>query len=363
MTNFNRGRLTLARQRRRFSKKALADAAGFDQKTIIRYESGEGEPTPESLTVLAEKLDFPVEFFFGSDLDDVPAEAVSFRSLSSLLVRDRDAALAASVFAFMLNDWVAERFSLPNADLPAFKEDTDPESAARSLRERWGLGERRVSSMVQLLEAKGVRVFSLVEDVHALDAFSMWRRSTPFVFLNTGTTAERSRFDAAHELGHLVLHRHGGPQGGREAEDQANQFASAFLMPKADVLARLPRVRFLGELVQAKEIWGVSVSALNHRLHRLGITSDWQYRTLCIQINEQFGQSEPHGMQRERSVLWEKVFTSLRSDRITKPKIAASLNLPAAELEALVFQLSNMQTIDGKAEGSGSAQGKLRLVK
>jgi Zn-dependent peptidase ImmA (M78 family)/transcriptional regulator with XRE-family HTH domain len=359
---FNPKRLSLARHRRKLSKKGLAEACECDQKTIIRYETGEVEPPRESLETLARVLDFPETFFFGPDLDEAPSEAVSFRSLKTLLVRDRDAALAAGAFAFMLSDWVSERFTLPRPDLLAFKEDTDPEMAARLLRQKWGLGERRVSNMIHLLESKGVRIFSLIEDTRCLDAFSMWRRDTPFIFLNTTMTAERSRFDAAHELGHLVLHRHGAP-GGRVAEDQANQFASAFLMPKADVQARLVRVRFLGELVQGKGLWGVSVAALNHRLHRLGILTDWQYRTFCIQINEQFGRSEPKGMQKERSILWEKVFAALRAERITKNKIASSLSLPVAELENLVFQLTNMLSIDGQGSGSGKARANLRVVR
>jgi hypothetical protein len=47
----------------------------------------------------------------------------------------------------------------------------------------------------------------------------------------------RGRFDAAHELGHLVMHGHERPLPGPEAEREANQFASAFLMPRADVVA------------------------------------------------------------------------------------------------------------------------------
>jgi Zn-dependent peptidase ImmA (M78 family)/DNA-binding XRE family transcriptional regulator len=360
---FNPARLTLARHRRKLTKKQLAELADFDQKTIIRYETGNIEPPPESLAVLARALDFPEAFFFGQDVDEISSEAVSFRSLKALLVRDRDAALAASAFAFMLNDWVSERFSLPLTDLTSFKEDTDPESAARLLRHKWAIGERRISSMIHLLESKGVRIFSLVEDTRALDAFSMWRKNTPFIFLNTRMTGERGRFDAAHELGHLVLHRHGGPQGGRVAEDQANTFAAAFLMPRADVQAKLPRIRFLSEIIQAKKFWGVSASALNHRLHRLGITSDWQYRTFCIQINEQFGQTEPYGMQKEQSLLWEKVFEALRADRITKHKIANTLGLPVAEIESLVFQLSNMLSIEGKGSGSGIARASLRVVR
>lgn len=361
---FNPTRLSLARRRRKLTKKGLAEAAGFDQKTIIRYENGEVDPPPESLAVLARALDFPEGFFSGPDIDEPPTEAVSFRSLKALLARDREAALAASTFAFFLNDWISDRFSLPASDLLDFKEDTDPEMAARYLRQKWGLGERRVRNMVHLLEAKGVRVFSLTENTRALDAFSMWRNETPFVFLNTTKTAERSRFDAAHELGHLVLHCHGGPQGGRLAEDQANQFASAFLMPEAEIKAKLPRIKFLNEIIQAKKLWGVSASALNHRLHKLGITTDWQYRKFCIQIIDQYGQSEPFGMARERSMLWGKVLTSLKSDRVTKHRIAGSLKLPVAEIESLLFGLTNMQSIDGRgvAQSKSKDRTHLRIV-
>lgn len=85
-------------------------------------------------------------------------------------------------------------------------------------------------------------MFSLVEETRSVDAFSVWRSNKPYIFLNTVKTAEHSRFDAAHELGHLVLHKHGGP-GGRAAEDEANRFASSFLMPSADVRARIPIAR------------------------------------------------------------------------------------------------------------------------
>ena len=61
---FNPARLTLARRRRRLSKKALAEALGFDQKTIIRYETEGYQPSDESLAALARFLDFPVRFFF-----------------------------------------------------------------------------------------------------------------------------------------------------------------------------------------------------------------------------------------------------------------------------------------------------------
>ena len=272
-------------------------------------------PLSENIDALVRVLNFPEKFFEGSDLDELSTGAASFRSLSTMPARDRDAALAAGALAFILSDWVDQLFKLPANDLLDLKEDIDPHAAARYLRQKWGLGERPVRNMVHLLETKGVRVFSLAENTRAVDAFSLWRRDVPYIFLNTTKTSERSRFDAAHELAHLILHRHGGAaSGGRASEDQANQFASAFLMPEAQVRAKLPRVYSLNEIVQGKKFWGVSVSALNYRLRKLEITSDWQYRTFCIQIMQKYAQSEPYGLKRERSSIWEKVFASLRSD-------------------------------------------------
>ena len=86
------------------------------------------------------------------------------------------------------------------------------------------------------------------------------------MFLNTLKSTEHSRFDAAHELGHLILHKHGGPHQGRGAETEANWFASCFLMPTEDVAARVRGVTALDELVKAKKRWGVSVAALAYRL-------------------------------------------------------------------------------------------------
>lgn len=360
---FNPARLTLARRRRKFTKKALAEALRVDQKTVIRYESGEVEPPLAVVEQLVEVLAFPNQFFSGVDVDEPMADAVSFRALRAMPARDRDAAIAAGAIAYMVADWIDARFELPPAAIPdANDASNDPEAASRALRERWGLGERPVRNMVHLLEAKGVRVFSLRDEARAVDAFSTWRGSVPYVFLSSAKTAERSRFDSAHELGHLVMHRHGGPQGGRVVEDQANLFASAFLMPRSDLLARLPRVYRLDEIVQAKTRWGVSVAALNYRLHQLGVLSEWQYRMFCIQINERFRQSEPYTMAREVSQVWEKVFTALRGEGIGKHTISRDLGVPVSEIENLVFLLTRMQGIDGAGSGASAPRGKLSLV-
>jgi Zn-dependent peptidase ImmA (M78 family)/DNA-binding XRE family transcriptional regulator len=354
---FTPSRLTLARNRRRFSKKDLAEAIGVTPHSILRYESGENTPTEEIVSRLSEILSFPKGFFSEPDIDGPPGDTASFRSMSAISAKERDAALAAGTLAYIVSDWVEQRFDLPRPDLLDLSGDT-PEIAAASLREKWGLGERPIKNMVHLLEAKGVRLFSMAENTMSVDAFSVWRSETPYVFLNTMKSSEHSRHDSAHELGHLVMHKHGGPRG-RAAEEQANHFAAAFLMPASDVIATLPRIHTLNQIIEAKKRWSVSVMALIHRLNRLKIMSDWQYRMFCIDATERgYRRAEPFGIAREHSVVWQKVLTTLWNERTTKDDIARSLHIPAEEIENLLFGLAG----GSPGEPQAAARPPLRLV-
>jgi Zn-dependent peptidase ImmA (M78 family)/transcriptional regulator with XRE-family HTH domain len=338
---FNPQRLILARKRRKMTARALASAVGVSPITISRLENGVNAPEDETANALAAALNFPRTFFFADEVDELPTGAASFRSLSSMSAKERDAALAAGAIAYLFHDWVAGRFHLPDGDIPDVREDATPDGAARIVRAQWGLGEQPISSMVRLLESKGVRVFSLCEDTKNVDAFSCWRGDRPFVFLNTFKSAERSRFDAAHELGHLVMHRHGAPQDSRQAEGEADRFASAFLMPADDVMSRIRYVSDLDSLIRYKRRWGVSVAALNYRLHKLGIVSEWQNRSLNVELSSRgYRRQEPEGLTPETSALWPQIFTALWQDRITRQHIAAQLHVPQAELDMVLRHLS-----------------------
>ena len=348
---FNPSRLTLARKRRGLTMTKLASAVGVEPRSISAYEKGEFGPDDDRMGKLASTLRFPEAFFFGDDLDEPTPDIASFRALSKMTAGQRDTALGAGAIALMLNQWIEARFELPATDLLDLSREDDPETAARSLRQLWGLGELPVKNMVHLLEAKGVRVFSLSLDAAEVDAFSMWRQSTPFVFLNTKKSAEHSRFDSAHELGHLVLHRHGSPQG-REAERQANTFASAFLMPRASVLANAPRLASLDHLIKLKKLWSVSVAALTYRLHTVGVLSDWHYQSLYIELSSRgYRKTEPDEGPREASQILQKVFAALRDESVSKGDIASELCVDPEELDQLVFGLALTGLSGGGARG------------
>lgn len=359
---FSPSRLRVARKRRGLNKTRLAEAIDVDVRSISGFERGDFEPRTETLDRIAEVLRFPPAFFHGEPLHEPSPHTASFRSMARMGAANREAALAAGAVAFLLNDWMEARFALPEPDLPDLREE-DPETAAMTLRQHWGLGEKPIKNVVHLLEAKGVRVFSMAEDTAEVDAFSLWRAKLPFVFLNTLKSAERSRFDAAHELGHLVLHRHDEPKG-REPEKEANRFASAFLMPRGSVMATAPRMPTVDTLIEYKHHWIVSVSALAYRLHDLGLLTEWHYRSLAVEIARRgFRSREPRGAPRELSQLSSKIFAALRQEGVTKFEVAGQLAIGVDELDKLVFGLM-LTSITNEAEPSGVRRGPppLKLV-
>ena len=343
---FSPSRLLLARRRRRMSQSDLAAAIGMTPRMVRMYEPGERDPPPATIEKLAAALTFPAVFFAGPSLDLLADRqgGASFRALYALKARDRDAALSTGDLAALLSTSVERRFRLPELDLPDYSEadsDTlvDPtdrvhraELAAQLLRAHWQLGDGPIASMFRLLEAKGVRVFRLSEEVEEVDAFCFWNSGRPFVMLNTAKSGERSRFDAAHELGHLVLHR---PvrEFGREEEEEANAFASAFLMPQASILRELPSVPAEPYLLALKPRWRVSMAALLRRGRDLGRYSEWQYKQVCIHLS-QTGQrrAERDPLPHEYSLIYEKVLRALQNSGQTLSWLADAIDVTLEEL-------------------------------
>ena len=352
MPNLNISRLDFARKRRQLTQKKLAELAGVTPNTLSRLAKGITlDPSMETVTALAKALGYPVSFFFLDDVDELHEKQVSFRSLKAMTAGQAAAALASGALGYLFNDWVSTRFNLPSADLLDLR-DEDPVTAAASIRRHWGLGFRPIPNLIKMMEAKGIRVFTLSEGKN-VDAFSFWRDGTPYIFLNTLKSAERSRFDAAHELGHLLMHAHGYTDGA-DVERDADSFASNLLVPREDLIANLSQVRSLSQIVASKHRWGVSVPALARSLKDSDILSEWHYRELCKQIAiAGYRTKEPMSMEREYSVLWRKVLEELWRERFTKESIAAELSIPLDEMDSLLQGVLGERAAPLKANARG----------
>ncbi|MFV8750547.1 XRE family transcriptional regulator [Nannocystaceae bacterium ST9] len=304
------------------SMREVGVALGLDEKTVSRWIHGGRTPSPDNLARLSELLSFPVEFFSGPDLEIVDDTRPSFRSRRTSRRLLHAASQSASI-AFEIERVLTEelRFKLPPRAIPDLPENYkhDPESAAAWVRGQWGLRDRSIRSVVGLLESSGVRVFSLPADIveGKVSAFCVENEhGTPFILLNTrdAYSGERTRFDAAHELGHIVMHRQSREILGNE-EEEADTFAAAFLMPRESVLRVADRVEPNIETLQILKLhWGVSVAALARRLLDLKVFNEKQYRRLCIDLARRGRKTEPNPIRGEVSKLLPKLLAELRPE-------------------------------------------------
>ncbi|WFF01559.1 ImmA/IrrE family metallo-endopeptidase [Micromonospora sp. WMMD964] len=355
---FTPSRLSLARKRRGMSAAELARRIDKSTQSVSNYECGRQKPSEETLARIAAELEFPLAFFSRPPVEHVTEGQVSFRARTKLLAGPRDAALATATLAFELNNLIDARFRLPTANVPTLERHR-PEEAAEFVRAKWGIGELSPApNMVHLLEANGVRVFSLAPEHSDVDAFSFWREGIPFVVLNTMKSGERGRFDAAHELGHLVLHGHNGcATWPKDSEREANHFASAFLMPRISVRSRIPNNPTTDQVLRAKQYWRVAALALAYRANDIGMFSEWNYRRCLIELGKLgYRVGEPGGIQRETSQVLDKVFRGLRKQHVHPSQIAAELDTSVDDLSMLVFGLV-MTALDGTREASPRPEG------
>jgi len=335
---FQPSRMLAARLRRGFTVNTLAEAMGVDRRTISRHDAGLFAPSAEHLRAAARALRFPERFFLGSDIGVLAPEAASFRWSSKRTARQRDMALGSAAVAGAFNGEIEQLYALPERDLPDLAHRSDPKQAAEFVRRKWNLDERPIESMMQLLESKGVRIFSLPADAASAGPFSLWHRNHPFILLDAANPQYERRFDLARELGHLLLHRGAGPK----AQQAAIAFGGAFLMPTDAMHADAPHPPALEKVIALAHKWGVPLAAIAHRLHKLGLLSEWQYRRIRDQITEHGAADEgtPAGARRETSSLLQQVFASLRGRGITKHKIAGSLHVYPTDVDVLTFGLA-----------------------
>jgi Zn-dependent peptidase ImmA (M78 family)/DNA-binding XRE family transcriptional regulator len=337
---FNPSRLRLARQRLAMTLTKLAHESGVSLRSLTYYENGKLAPSEENLLKLAKALSVPQEFFARETVEAIRVDTASFRKLSKTSSTRRDAVLASASLVVEFFGVIESRFKLPPLGVPSL-DKLSPEQAAELVRHRWNLGDRPISNMVHLLESKGVRVASLRHEFDGIDAFCFIRDSTPYVLLNTSRSAERQRFDAAHELGHLVLHseQEMDPSSSKEREAEANRFAASFLMPYSAVLAQSMRSASLERILTARTFWKVSAMAVTHRLHELHLLSDWQYRSTCIMLSDQdFRSAEPGGVIPETSQLLRKVMFGSTS-RVSIREAASELDLHQDEVRYFIRDL------------------------
>lgn len=320
-------RLAIARMRRGMTQKELAEKCSCEAAHISQLESGVRQPSTDLLDKLIFILGFPKKYFQGNELETIPTEAVSFRSRASRMSKAvRDMAIAMLTLASeIVSVDLGQRFTLPKVQIPDLSM-YEPEDAASVLRSLWNLGTEPLGNTIHLLESKGIEVYWLNEESLHLDGLSLWRDRKPYIALNSSKGAgDRSRFDACHELAHLVLHHHTTDLTTAEIEKQANRFASAFLLPATAFRDECPDTPDFRKLYQLKARWGVSIQAMIYRGGDLGIYSEWQKRTAFKQLNIIGARKREDGnFEPEESKLHYLIFNALKESGMSPQEYSLS---------------------------------------
>ena len=103
-------------------------------------------------------------------------------------------------------------------------------------------------------------------------------------------SAARARFDVAHELAHLCLHKWVGTEEIenkdrlKEIEQEADHFAGAFLLPRKSFPNEVYSPR-ADSFIDLKARWKVSIQAMIYRAKDLGLFDEMQVTNLYKQIS------------------------------------------------------------------------------
>ncbi|NJD27652.1 MAG: ImmA/IrrE family metallo-endopeptidase [Chloroflexi bacterium] len=270
---------------RGLTQEAAAEAAGLSRAAYRNLEAGLSEPRASPLVALAKALQVsPADLL----LPAPPPPQARFRS--KLRLKDRPRIL--HDVGRELEDYASLERLVDEARPYLFAGFIAPDDANRAravaelVRERLELGDDPIFDISGLLEDKvGSKVLWLEIASDGFFGMSVAEDgSGPAIVVNSWDriSVERQIFTAAHELGHLLLHRDEfNPDEVAEdvdAEREADRFAAYLLMPEPRFTKEWQEVRGLSlfdAVMKIKRIFRVSYRTVLHRLDEQGLKDVW----------------------------------------------------------------------------------------
>ncbi len=356
-------RLTEARLAKKLTQSQLAAEVKVSRQAVSTYELGTKSPDPEVMVRIAKTLGQPITFFTREEIPSFGKRSTLFFRKTGADTKKRNQACAVHA------DWLVSAAAtlsnyanLPQVDIPSFEPSGDGSSYtgdeieyfAGKTRDHFNLGIGPISNVVRLLEAKGVIVCRQKMEGENVGAFSFWSGDRPFIYLASDKkSAARARFDAAHELAHLCLHRWIGEDEIedkdrlKEIEQEADRFSSAFLLPSKSFPNEVFSSRAEG-FVELKARWKVSIQAMAYRCKDLGVFDDRQTTNIYKQISyKKWRTTEPldgeNGLPIEEPVVLRKITNLLLdSGKVSAADFAMEIG-PASEISGAILGVDRLR--------------------
>jgi len=287
--SYNHLMVVLARESRGVSQKELSSMTALSQGKISKIENGILALSESDIATISNVLDYPIHFFekneriYGIGLSEyyhrkrqsVPQKILTKVYAKIELRRMQITTLLKSV------EFGEHNYFFMDPD----KYDGNIDSIAQSVRAAWRIPKGPIENLVAIAEEQGAIIIPFDFEGAKIDGISVTSPDIPpLIFLNYDKPMDRIRFTLAHEIGHLIMHRVP-PSNNEDIEEQADQFASEFLMPKSDIQSSLYDVN-LQKLAALKLYWKVSMAALLRRARDLGKISEGTWKYLVIQMSK-----------------------------------------------------------------------------
>lgn len=308
--------LLLVRHLRGYTQKEAANLIGISQGKLSKCEQGFQDFPIEFLENLAHAYSFPCEFFTQSN-ECVPNVNSYFRRKVTISEKTIDAFMAQILIQIMVIDKLFEAVELPDFDLfpQCVDENNSPVLIAQRVRQQLHIPFGPIPNLTRLLENHGIIIQKIDFGTDKIDAIStITENQRKIIFLNSAMPNDRIRYTLAHELGHIIMHLDYFVSNPQEAEIEADQFASEFLMPAREIKPELFGLS-LATLSQLKRKWKVSMRAIIRTARDLSVISQSHYRNFQIQFSKNgFTKSEPFPIPFENTTLIEETIKLYKSE-------------------------------------------------
>ena len=347
-------RLIEARRARGVTASDLASMVQVSVQSLSKYENGHQTPRYETVERLAATLGLSQQYFF-RPYKAGDFKPVFWRSKLSALTSDLDRAAVRLEWLKETVDYLGSFFDFPKLSLIQLDVPRDPlkinaeflEEAATAIRREWSVRAGPLPDVVEKIEDSGILVSRIHVRAEKVDAFSQWsdRFGIPFIVLSRDkASAARQRYDALHELAHILLHQHvtqdqlNNRATYKVLEKQADIFASLMLLPERDFVDELYAPTLDGMLM-LKERWGASVAAMIMRCATLELVDEFTAKRLWMNYTRRgWRKGEPFDgkMEKETPHLIKRSFEMLLEEEVqTVADIRNALPFPVEDLEEI----------------------------
>lgn len=315
MPRINNEMLVVARQLRLMTQDDVCLKADISQGILSKAENGLRELQDDVLERLSHVYDLPISFFYREN-DTSPVSHLYFRRKLSLSAKTIDSFVAKSrIIKFALDD-LFNAVDLPAYDIGTYDpNEFSPQDIADKIRYKLKVFRGPVPNLTALLENHGIVIWKMDFETDKIDGLSTVTNSGQnIIFLNSQMPNDRIRFSLAHELGHMVMHMETPPPSVEIAEEQADAFASQFLMPEDEIKPMLYNLRMV-TLAELKRRWNVSMRSLIRRARDLNTISQDTYRYFQIDFSRRkYNKIEPVSLPAETPSLVKSTLSLYRDE-------------------------------------------------